>query len=88
MEQGLAFPRLVPFRHRKGSAFHLQSRSDAIHGLESVALDVLAVGMQIDESRRHHQPANVHDLGALEWLSGNRSDLSIMKTHVTNRVEP
>src|SRR5207247_276411 len=61
-DQGAAFARRIPGGHRVGPDFELQGRGDAVVRVVAVALGVLAVGVEVDESGGDHEAAHVQRL--------------------------
>ena len=62
VDQGAAFARRIPGGHRVGPDFELQGRGDAVVRVVAVALGVLAVGVEVDESGGDHEAAHVQRL--------------------------
>src|SRR5439155_25834428 len=62
VDQGAAFARRIPGGHRVGPDFELQGRGDAVVRVVAVALGVLAVGVEVDESGGGHGAAHVERL--------------------------
>ena len=83
----------VPFLGREklsdvGRAdFHFQRRGHAVERLHALALDLLAVLMQIDEAGSDDQSRRVDDAAAGEWFGGDARDLSVADADVAYGVE-
>ena len=61
-------PGLVPGAYREHTDLHLEVGGHAVARLQLVIQLGLAVGVQIDEPRRHHQAGDIDDLAPLERL--------------------
>src|SRR5580692_3683312 len=69
------------------SDFHLQSGRHPIESLEPPRLLVLSMLMQVDEARRHDQPARIDYASADERFSAHANDLPVIDTDIPDGVE-
>ena len=67
----------VPLRDREDAELELERRRHAVERLQARAETVLAVGMQIDETRRHHETADIDGPAAADRPLGNDGDAPI-----------
>ena len=55
--------------------------------LDALAFQVLAVLVQIDESRRDHKPADMNDAPSVKRLRRDAGNLSIANADVANGIQ-
>ena len=77
----------IPRVDRIDADLEFEGGGDPVLGLELHVAGGLAVGMEIDEPRRHDLAGDVDDLGALERLGRDRGDLAGRDADAPNRVK-
>ena len=55
VDQALAIALAVPGGDIRGADFEFERCGDAVRGFVALVLEVLAVGVEVDEAGRHHQ---------------------------------
>ena len=73
---------------RQRPAFEFERGRDAVKRLHARRRQVLPVRMQVDEPRRHHEPARVEHGAPLERRPRDRGDAAVPNAHRPNAVEP
>ena len=87
VHQGLSLAVGVEAIHVAGADLQLERGGDAVGGAQGVVLVVLAVRVQVDEARRHHQAAGVDGGPAAQRLRGDGRDPSRGDADVAHGVE-
>ena len=75
MDQGLSLAVGIEAIHVGGPDLQLERGGDAVGGAQGVVLGVLAVGVQVDEPRRHHEAVSVDRGPAAQRVHGDGGDL-------------
>ncbi len=87
IDEGISSPGLEPLLHEGSSTLELEGGRYAVVRLIFVRLVRLPVSVQVDESRRHRQPTDIHDLVARERLGRDLDDPLAANPHVADDIE-
>ena len=64
-----------------------ECRSDAVHGFDALAVEILGVLVEIDESRGDDQSGGMDDAAATERPGGNAGDFAVENADIADGVE-
>ena len=67
--------------------FQLQSGGDAVEGLNLLALQLLAVLMQVDEARSHDEPADMNHTSSGQRLRRDADNFSALNANVPYGIQ-
>ncbi len=70
------------------AGLQFQGRGYAVHGVVAVALVVLTVRVEVDESRRDDEAAGIDGIASAERGAADRSDPAVADAQVTDCVQP
>src|ERR1051325_2769033 len=87
MNQRLTLPSRIKISERRCSTFEIESRGDTIHRLVPVVLRCLAMRMEVDKTRRNHEPHRITFDFAPKLPVRNCCYFSALDTHVTDAVQ-
>src|SRR6266536_1287411 len=71
----------------RGAYFHFESSGHAVEGLHSLAGQILAVLVQVDEAGSNDEATRVNDVSPTEWGGGDAGDLSVANAYVPHSVQ-
>src|SRR5580692_9703944 len=67
--------------------FQFERRGYAVESFHSLALHLLAVLVNVNESRSDHQPSGMDDTASTQQLGRDAHDLSVMDANVAHGIE-
>ena len=86
MNQRVAFFGLQELSYIGHADFQLEGRGDTIKRLDALACEVLAVLVQVNESRSDHQPAGMDDAASAQHLGRDAHNLSVADADVAHGI--